>query len=303
MPLLLRILKLLTLSAAFLMAGAQQLGLTFDDGLNPDTEPHAPRWSAQILAGLRQAELTAMAFPSLARTGEGQGLALIRQWAEAGHAIGNHTASHRSLSLPSITLAGFIADVDRTDAVFGSYPNRVPLLRFPYLKEGNSVERRDGMRAWMQAHGYRAAPVSIDASDGYYDQVYAAHIAKGDTDRASRVKRAYIQHLLDRASYYEALAVTTLGRSPAHVLRLHTNQINADALGEIVAAFRARDWTLVNPCIAFDDPLYARQPETLPAGETIVWALARQAGHAGLRYPAEDSTDEAPVLCAQGLLP
>jgi peptidoglycan/xylan/chitin deacetylase (PgdA/CDA1 family) len=304
MSILLRTLMLLLVTAAASpLATAQQLSLTFDDGLNPATEPHAAQWNAAILAGLDEAGLTAMAFPSLARTGEGSGLALIRHWADAGHAIGNHTASHRSLSSRSITLAEFIADVQRADAVFSDYPNWVPLLRFPYLKEGNSAERRDGMRAWMQANSYRPAPVSIDASDWYYDQVYGAHIASGDSARAAQVKAAYIAHLLDRATYYEDLAVTTLGRSPAHVMLLHINQINAAAMGEIIAAFRARQWTLIDPRLAFDDPLYARQPDTLPAGESIVWALAKQAGHSGLRYPAEDSTYEEPQLRAQGLLP
>lgn len=304
MPSLLRTLTLLILTAAgSSLACAQSLSLTFDDGLNPEAEPNAAQWNSAILTGLREADLTAMAFPSLARTGEGKGLALIRDWANAGHAIGNHTASHRSLSSSAITLADFIADVERADATFRDYPNRVPLLRFPYLKEGNTLQRRDGMRSWLQANGYRAAPVSIDASDWYYNQVYSTHLTNGDADKATRVKAAYIAHLLDRAAYYDTLAISMLGRSPAHVMLLHINQINAAALGEIIAAFRARSWTLIDPRVAFEDPLYALQPDTLPAGESIVWALAKQAGKAELRYPAEDSTYEEPALRAQGLLP
>ena len=38
----------------------------------------------------------------------------------------------------------------------------MPLLRFPYLKEGDTLAKRDGMRLWMREHGYRTAPVSID---------------------------------------------------------------------------------------------------------------------------------------------
>ena len=73
------------------------------------------------------------------------------------------------------------------------------------------------MRAWLQANDYRAAPVSIDASDWYYDQVFSAWLAQGNSDKAKQVKQAYIAHLLQRAAYYDQLAQQLLGRRPARV--------------------------------------------------------------------------------------
>jgi hypothetical protein len=43
---------------------------------------------------------------------------------------------------------------------------------------------------------------------------------------------------------------------------------------------------------AFEDVIYKQQPNILPAGESLVWALAREKGVAGLRYPGEDDTYE-----------
>ncbi len=280
---------------------AQTLSLTFDDGLNPDTQPEARDWNAGMLGHLEQAGITAMVFPSLARTGTGEGLDLIADWARAGHAVGNHTSAHRSLA--AIALADFIGDVEQADQALRRLPTWTPMLRFPYLKEGDTRAKRDGIREWMQARGYRAAPVSIDASDWYYNQVHAEFLRRGEPGKAARVRAAYVAHLLDRAAYYDGLARQALGRSPAHVMLLHTNQLNAVALPEAIAAFRARGWTFVSPQAAFDDPLYAAQPDTLPAGESVVWALARQQGAQALRYPAEDSVYETPKLRSQGLLP
>jgi hypothetical protein len=155
----------------------------------------------------------------------------------------------------------------------------------------------------MQLQGYKPAPVSIDASDWYYSQVYVALRDAGATDKAAQVRQEYIAHLLDRAEYYDGLAWQALGRHPAHVLLLHTNAINAAAVGQVVAAFRARGWKIVPPEAAFRDPLYAMQPAYLPAGESIVWAVARDRGIPGLRYPGEDSVYEEPRLRSLGLLP
>lgn len=303
MSTILRTLSLLT--SVFLSSAsfAQTLSLTFDDGLNPDTQVHAQVWNEEILSSLKDAGITAMVFPSLARIGGNKGMELIMDWAKAGHAVGNHTSTHRSLASAQLTLADFIADVEEADAALRHVPTWLPMLRFPYLKEGDTLEKRDGIRSWMRSNGYKPASVSIDASDWYYNQIYSALSRDGSHDKAARVKSAYIEHLLDRASYYDGLAKQVLGRSPSHVMLLHTNELNAASLPDIVAAFRVHGWVFVSPQTAFDDPIYASQPDTLPAGESLIWASAKAHGVPGLRYPAEDSVYEEPKLRSEALLP
>ena len=281
------------------MASAQRLALTFDDGLDPAKEPHAAEWYGQILLTLEAEKVKAMFFPALVRIGGEAGLAQAARWGEAGHAIGNHTARHRYFNSSKMTLADLIADVETADSAFRKLPGFRPMLRFPFLKEGETAEKRDGFREWMRSHGYRPAPVSIDASDWYYDEVFRKKA--GDPEALAKLQEAYVDHLLDRAGYYDALARRVLGRSPQHVLLLHTNAINANWLPAVIAAFRKHGWELVPATTAFEDPLYRQQPDVLPAGESIVWSLAKQAGEAGLRYPAEDSVYEKPRLQALGL--
>ena len=286
-----------------LVAGAQVIGLTFDDGLDPARNAKAESWNARILNALEQEQLHAIVFPALSQIGGSAGMALIEQWSAAGHGVGNHTAHHRSLSSSKVTLQGFIDDVQQADDALHELPTWQPMLRFPYLKEGDTRDKRDGMRRWMREHGYRPAPVSIDTSDRYYNQRYVALLAAGRSEPVKRLKRAYVRHLLDRAAYYDNLARAVIGRSPAHVMLLHTNALNAAALPEVIEAFRTRGWHFVAARTAFEDPLYAMQPMTLPAGESIVWALAKERAVDGLRYPAEDAAYERPLLQRQGLAP
>lgn len=282
---------------------ARTLALTFDDGFNPGKQPEAVQWNAQMLEALRDHGIKAALFPSLARMGGAGGMALAAAWARAGHLIGNHTASHRSLADPKVSLDWFIADVQAADAAAKNLAGFVPMLRFPYLKEGDTPAKRDGMRDWMARNNYRSAPVSIDASDWYYNIVYAAHLKAGDAGKAARLKQAYLCHLLDRAQYYDGLAREVLGRSPVHVMLLHTNQINAAALPDVIEALAAHGWNIASAGSAFQDPLYAQAPGTLPAGESVIWAHAKALGVAGLRYPAEDAAYEEPLLRDAGLLP
>lgn len=298
-----RLLSVLAFCVWSTATAAQSLSLTFDDGLDPTKQQSARLWNDQIIAGLKDKTVTAMVFPSLSHIGGEAGLDLIRAWAKAGHNVGNHTSKHRSLSSPKVTLDDFISDVVEGDAALRGIPGFVPMLRFPFLKEGDSIEKRDGFRHWMTTNGYKPAAVSIDASDWYYNQLFVAFTNNGFSAKAVQVQKAYIEHLLDRAAYYDGLAKQVLGRSPKHVMLLHTSAINAASVGAIITAFRARGWLFVSPASAFSDPIYALRPNIVPAGESIVWALAKERGISGLRYPGEDSVYEQPRLRVLGLLP
>jgi peptidoglycan/xylan/chitin deacetylase (PgdA/CDA1 family) len=297
-----RLLGIALLAALFLAAPghAQNLALSFDDGLDPRETPQAAAWNKAILAALSAANVHSILFACGKHVDSRQGLELVKAWGIAGHEIANHTYTHPNFDSPGTSLAAFTADVERDAALLQALPGWTPRLRFPYLKEGDTAAKRDGMRAWLKAHGYGSGAVSIDASDWYYDERYARWRAAHPGDDPARFRQAYLDHLWDRARYYDALSRQVLGRSANYVLLLHTRRINAEFLPEVIAMFRARGWHLISPEEAFADPLYRMQPATLPAGESILWALATQAGMPGLRYPAEDDVYEKPILDGLG---
>jgi peptidoglycan/xylan/chitin deacetylase (PgdA/CDA1 family) len=296
---LLTLAMLATLACLTMHAPAQTVALTFDDGLDPATQPQAAQWNRAILRTLGKHGIRAMLFPSLSKVGGDAGRALVADWSHAGHDIGNHTSAHRNLNSPRLSAQEFIAHVREDEDAFGSLPGWRRMLRFPYLKEGDTAAKRDAVRDWMAGFGYRGAPVSIDTSDWYFAQV----LAKLPAAKHAALRDAYVAHLLDRAAYYDALAQSVLGRRPPHVMLLHTNGINAAFLEDVIRAFVGAGWTFVSAAQAFDDPLYSQLPTALPAGESIVWALAREQGRTDLRYPAEDAPYEEPALRAKGLLP
>jgi hypothetical protein len=152
------------------------------------------------------------------------------------------------------------------------------------------------MRRWLDENDYRTAAVSIDASDWYYSDRFVKWRNANPGKDVSPHCDAYLAHLWDRAQYYDALSRQVLGRSASHVLLLHTNAINAAFLPEVIAMFQSKGWKIIPPLQAFSDPLYSIAPKTLPAGESILWALAKERGVVGLRYPAEDGRYEQEKL-------
>ena len=290
--LLLATLLLAQAAAAF----SQSVALTFDDGLDPRSRPEAATWNASILDALAKGKVTLMILPACRNAESPEGLKLIQDWGQAGHFISNHTYSHWNLAGRDTTAEAFIADVEKCHAILSALPGWSPRLRFPYLKEGDTAQKRDALRHWMTKNGYRPAPVSIDASDWYYSDRFLQWRKEHSAADPDLYRQAYLAHLWDRAKYYDDLSKQVLNRSARHVLLLHTNAINAQYLPEVIAMFRSKGWRIISPEEAFADPLYSMQPDTLPAGESILWALAKQGGAKGLRYPAEDGRYEKELL-------
>ena len=298
---LVRALAVLLVALLPLFAPAQQVALTFDDGLNPEKIPQAGAWNQAILHGLDAAGVKSILFAAGQRVDSKSGMALVRDWGLAGHSVANHTYSHWDLGSKQVTLQHYIADVQRDEALLDRLPGWTKRFRFPYLKEGDTAAKRDQMRTWLSKNGYASGAVSIDASDWYYDQRYTTWRASHPNADPAPFRDAYLGHLWSRATYYDSLSQKLLGRSARHVLLLHTRRINAEFLADIIAMFRTKGWSIISPAEAYDDPLYAMKPATLPAGESILWSLAKQAGLPDLRYPAEDDVYEKPILDRLGL--
>jgi peptidoglycan/xylan/chitin deacetylase (PgdA/CDA1 family) len=283
-----------TLSLSSLAAG-QSIALTFDDG--PDmadkTGLSAAERNAAILKQLGDAHLKSILFVTRTDTDPARN-DLIREWGRQGHQIGNHTATHPDFE--EISLAAFEQELLACDSAIRNMPGFTRRFRFPYLKEGNTVEKRDGFRLFLAAQHYLPGPVSVDASDWYYSQRLSARLKKAPGADTRPYRDAYLRHLYERAQYYDGLSRNVLGRSVAHVLLLHHNLINALFLREVIQMFRDKGWTVIDSEAAFRDPVYALRPDILPAGESILWALAKQKGVSGLRYPGEDDVYEKPIL-------
>lgn len=280
---------------------AKSIALSFDDGLNPSNDPAAKQINDDILKALNKHKVHAIIYPSLSKTGQAEGLKIIAEWGKQGHRIGNHGNLHLNLNKETVNLADYLKDMQQGDQAFKSLNGFVPRYRFPYLKEGDTLEKREGVRHWLTEHHYQSGAVSIDASDWYYNQLFLTYQAQNDQISLEKLKQAYIFHLLDRAKYYDDLAIQTLGRSPKHVLLLHVRAINAAWLDQIIDAFHQQGWTFIDSDTAYKDPIYRIQLNVLPAGESIIWSIAQVYGVKNLRYPAEDAPYEYPNLKKYGL--
>jgi len=233
---------------------------------------------------------------------EERGKTMLKKWDDAGHMIGNHTYSHRSLS-SGITIAEYEQDILRAEAVLKDFKQFRRMFRYPLLKEGDTAAKRDQVHAFLKLHGYRIGHVTIDNSDWIVDQRLKVRLQKDPNADTKPYRDFYLEHMWDRAQYYDALGKRVLGRPVKHTILTHFNLLNGLFLGELIEMFKSKGWQLIDAEDAFTDPVFQAEPKILPAGESIVWSLAKAAGKIpmSLRYPAEDGDYETARMDKLGL--
>ncbi|MGZ5435552.1 MAG: polysaccharide deacetylase family protein [Pyrinomonadaceae bacterium] len=280
-----------------------QIAITIDDfNLFRAPQSVAEKRNRALLAALRaHSNLKAGAFIAARHVDSETGKSLVREWGTAGHLIANHTYSHWYYH--NRTFDEFANDVTRAEAVLKGLPGFTKFFRFPMLKEGDTLERRDKMRAFLKQRGYRMGYVTIDASDWYIDQRLRARLAANPKADLNGYRDYYLNHLWDRAIYYDGLSRRALGRSVKHTLLIHHNVLNELFLPDVLDMFKKKGWRLIDAANAFKDPIFSAAPNILPAGESIVWALAKESGKFEdvLRYPGEDGDYEKAKMDQLGL--
>jgi peptidoglycan/xylan/chitin deacetylase (PgdA/CDA1 family) len=280
-----------------------QFSITMDD-FNWRNAVHLPaeQRNQAILRTLDAHKTRAALFVIGRNADNDEGMSLLRSWNNAGHIIGNHTYSHRSLN-SEITAAEYEQDIARAETILTGLSQFRRMFRYPALKEGDTALKRDHVRAFLKSHGYRIGHVTIDNSDWIVDQRLAAKLQKDPKADTRPYRDFYLEHMWDRAQYYDALARKVLGRPVKHTILMHFNLLNGLFLGDLIDMFQSQGWQLIDAEDAFTDAVFSAQPKTLPAGESVIWALAKEKSYIAksLRYPAEDGEYETARMNKLGL--
>ena len=154
-------------------AAEGKIALTFDDlpGLSVFADqPYVNYLNDSLLRGLRRHRLPAIGFVNEGKLDEisrPQQIANLEKWLDAGMDLGNHTFSHESPN--TLGAQGYIQDIARGEPVIRGllkeHGKPLDWFRHPYLETGFPEAVKREIDSWLAAHGYRVAPVTIDAND------------------------------------------------------------------------------------------------------------------------------------------
>jgi peptidoglycan/xylan/chitin deacetylase (PgdA/CDA1 family) len=268
---MIRIVKLAVRSVLLLLfcvvpSFAQQVAFTFDDlPSHGDLPPGQTRLEIadSILQTLHDQHMPAVyGFINAAKLEKApDDMAVLKAWRAAGNPLGNHAYSHPSLN--DLTPAQFEADMAKNEPVLSKLMAGEDWhwFRYPFLWEGDTLEKRHAVRAYLQQNGYQIAQVSMDFEDYLWNAPYARCVAKQDNQSIEGLRASYLATADQYITVFRDVTHTLYGRDIPYVLLLHIGAFDAKMLPELIDLFRKRGFTFVTLPEAMKDPVYREDPD------------------------------------------
>jgi peptidoglycan/xylan/chitin deacetylase (PgdA/CDA1 family) len=182
-------------------------------------------------------------------------VALLKQWVDAGHVLGNHSYSHPDAN--ARTADEYLADIAKGDTTTrelmrGRRPYTL-YFRHPFTHTGDTLEKRDAITRGLTARGYTVMPHTIENSDYIFNVPYV----KADAAGQAKLRDAYIAHTAAATAFAEAKAAELFGRDDVpQTLLIHTMAINADALDGLLTMLEGRGYRFITLDEAMRDKAY-----------------------------------------------
>lgn len=274
----------LLLTALPVTAATREIAVTFDDlpGIHGSLRD-MQEMTTRLLRSLAKNGVPTIGFVNertLFANGEEKArTALLQQWLDAGHTLGNHTYSH--ISIDQNPFERYAENVIRGETVtrrlLAKKGQKLRYFRHPQLRTGPTIEYKRRLDAFLRERGYTIAPVTIDNDDYIFANEYAAAKRRGDRQAMKRIAAAYIPYMESVFAHFEKISVELLGREPKQTLLLHANELNADHFDALAAMMRRRGYKFISIDEALKDPAYRLPDAQAMTGLSWIhrWMLAK----------------------------
>ncbi len=254
--------SVLALSA---ISSAQKLAITIDDlplnGLLPTGVTRA-QTTKDVLAVLKKRHVPPVYGFVNAKKLEGSqdGAEALKLWA-AKEPVGNHTYSHMDLEQNSAE--AFEREIEENEPVLELLDpnNHWRWLRYPYLREGDTVEKRRAVRAYLGAHGYRIAQVTLDWEDYLWNTAYARCVEKKNQNSIAWLRTSYLSTASEFLDLGREQSKLIFGREINYVLLMHLGAFSSTIVPDALDLLHKKGFQLVTLEEAESDPAYETDPD------------------------------------------
>jgi peptidoglycan-N-acetylglucosamine deacetylase len=284
------------------LCAAQKLAITFDDlPQNGDLQPGMTRTeiTKNTLAVLKKRHVPPVYGFINAKKLEGSadGAEALKLWA-AAEPVGNHTYTH--MDLEQNPPEAFERDIDQNEPAIELLAKPGAdwhWLRYPYLHEGDTIEKRHAVRDYLKLHGYKIAQVTLDWEDYMWNPAYARCIAKNDTKSIAWLRQSYLATASAYLDLGREQAKLVYGHDINHVLLMHLGAYSSTILPEVLDLLQQKGFKLVTLEEAQSDPAYQTDPDAglHDAGSLLdQWMQVKQ-----IKYPTvlEKPYKEVQEIC------
>lgn len=185
----------------------------------------------------------------------------LKVWVDAGMNIGSHTWSH--MALTDHTAEAFEEEIARNEPALAQYagPRDWHWFRYPFLWEGDTLDKRRAIRAYLIEHGYRIAEVTLDFEDYAWNETYARCSARADDAAIAWLRQSYLETAEEYIRLGREEEHIALGHEIPNVMLLHATAFTTLMLPDLLDLLRREGFRLAALPRVEHNAAYAMDPD------------------------------------------
>ena len=224
------------------------------------------------------------------------GALALQIWVDGGHPLANHTYNH--LDFTRNSAEDFQREILRNEPALellmpeGAFRGKHTWrwFRYPYLHEGDTLEKRRGVRAFLANSGYRIAQTTLDWEDYMWNSAHARCWLKKDEESIRWLRESYLTSARDMIRFQVGRSRAVFGRDIDHVMLLHLGSFSSHILPDLFELLDEEGFEIVTLEEAQKDTAYDYDPDLAsPRGGTLV-----EQGSQARQVPWPDNAPSVP---------
>jgi len=204
------------------------------------------------------------------------------------------------MDLHGNTVENFKRNIDQNEAALEKLMEgqNWKWFRYPYLREGDTLEKRREARAYLKQKDYRTAQVTIDFGDYMWNAPYARCMANGDQQAVEELKSLYLEAAEDSLDAGQELSNLLFGRDMKHTMLLHIGAFTGLMLPDLFELLDDLDFKVITLAEAHSDAAYESDPDVATTrGETLLMQMSLSKKLDYPRHPDDAYSDQLGKFC------
>ncbi len=186
----------------------------------------------------------------------------LKLWVDAGHPLANLTYSH--IDSTAVSAEEFKNDVIKNEPLLKQFRRYAGgfdyhYFRYPYLRLGDTLEKRRELWSFLVARGYRIAQPSIDFNDWAWNEPFAKCVAAAKSAEIAKLEDIYLDRAVANLKWAVASSEKVFGKRIPLVIMLHGGAFNAKLTDRLLARYKEEGVRFVSLKRALRDKSYADQ--------------------------------------------
>ena len=168
---------------------------------------------------------------------------VLQKFKDAGLGIGNHTLSH--VNAHQVSTSAYIQQIEGADKLLIPLLTKPKYFRFPYLVTGEG-EKKESIKAYLDAKHYHIAPITIDSKDFIFNQLLLSVPELERRQFLTVLKPCYLDYIWQQTLKAQESLRLQQKNNKSQILLIHSNLLNAYVLPDIIALYREHGFNFIS---------------------------------------------------------